>query len=171
MEIHKISKNQLDEILDLVLWVELEALSIDNPMDRAWIIKKLSKLEASGCEFFGCFCDGKIIGFATILIEDRPAIACDGYGACELMQLGIRNEYRNKNYGSKMLQYIENYLKSKKVYCMYMHTYASDYSVAAFYGKNGYIPRGVVPDVYGPNLHGMLYMSKPLSEETVKSNP
>jgi ribosomal protein S18 acetylase RimI-like enzyme len=81
------------------------------------------------------------------------------------MQMGIKEEHRNKGYGSKMLQYIERYLKSKKVYCLYMHTYASDYAAVAFYGRNGYIPRGVVPDVYGPNLDGMLYMSKALKDE------
>lgn len=165
MSIEKISLTQLEEILDLVLWAELETLSIDNPEDRAWITNKLGKLEAAGCEFFGIFCNDKLIGFATILIEDRPAAACDGYGACELLQIGIKAEFRNDGYGSKLLQYIEQYLKAKNVYCLYMHTYAPDYPVVAFYGKNGYIPRGVVPDVYGPKLPGMLYMSKPLNNE------
>ncbi len=162
MEIRKISLNELEEILDLVLWAELEELSIDNPEDKAWIINKLNKLKAAGCDFFGCYNNENIVGFATILIEDRPKVACNGYGSCELMQLGIKAEYRNKGCGSKMLKYIEHYLINQKVYCLYMHTYALDYSVVAFYGKNGYIPRGVVPDVYGPNLDGMLYMSKPI---------
>ncbi|HEX3023209.1 MAG TPA: GNAT family N-acetyltransferase [Lachnospiraceae bacterium] len=164
MKIAKIIVEDLNDILDLVLWTELESLCIDNPDDRAWINSKLRKLEASGGEFFGCYKEDRLIGFATILIEDRPASACDGYGACELLQLGIRGEYRKGGYGSKMLQFIEQYLKERKVYCLYMHTYASDYSVVAFYGKNGYIPRGVVPDVYGPKFDGMLYMSKPLAD-------
>ncbi|MFZ2538799.1 MAG: GNAT family N-acetyltransferase [Oscillospiraceae bacterium] len=171
MSIQKISVDQLDKILDLVLWAELESLSVDDLEDKAWIVKKLNRMEYSGCEFFGYFCDDKLIGFATILIEDRPAKACDGYGACELLQLGFKEEYRNKGYGSEMLQHIEAYLQTQKVYCMYMHTYASDYSVVAFYGKNGYIPRGLVPDVYGPNLDGMLYMSKPLNSAKAKQNP
>ena len=160
--IKRINRDQLDEILDLVLWAELESLSLDRPEDKAWITNKLDKLEASGCEFFGQFDEDKLVGFATILIEDRPKGACDGYGACELLQMGIRESYRNKGYGSEMLKYIENYLKAKNIYCMYMHTYAADYYVIAFYGKNGYIPRGVIPDGYGPNLDGMLYMSKAL---------
>lgn len=171
MNIRKITITQLEDILDLVLWAELETLSIDNPDDRAWITNKLRKLEASGCEFFGFFYNDKIIGFATILIEDRPAVACDGYGACELLQLGVVPEYRNNGYGSKILKHIERYLMAKNVYCLYMHTYAPDYSVVAFYGKNGYIPRGVVPDVYGPNLDGMLYMSKPLNNKTAREDP
>ena len=162
MEIKRITINDLNEIIDLILWAELETLTIDNPDDKAWIENKLKKLEAAGSEFIGLYEEQYLIGFATILIEDRPSAACDGYGACELMQIGIKEEYRDKGYGSKMLQHIESYLKSKKVYCLYMHTYASDYSVIAFYGRNGYIPRGVVPDVYGPNLDGMLYMSKAL---------
>jgi ribosomal protein S18 acetylase RimI-like enzyme len=162
MDIKKITISDLNEILDLVLWTELETLSIENANDRAWIETKLKKLEASGSEFIGLYEEQKLIGYATILIEDRPSAACDGYGACELMQIGIKEEYRNRGYGSKILEYIEHYLQSKKVYCLYMHTYASDYSVVAFYGRNGYIPRGVVPDVYGPNLDGMLYMSKAL---------
>jgi hypothetical protein len=43
------------------------------------------------------------------------------------------------------------------------HTYASDYTVVTFYGRNGYVPRGVVPNVYGQKLDGMLYMSKALN--------
>lgn len=164
MTIKIITRHELEEILDLVLWAELESLSIDNPEDKAWITNKLSKLEASGCVFFGQYFEEKLIGFATILIEDRPAAACNGYGACELLQIGIREAHRNKGYGSEILKHIETYLIRQKVYCMYMHTYAEDYYVIAFYGKNGFIPRGVVPDVYGPNLEGMLYMSKPLNE-------
>lgn len=163
MDINKITISDLNEILDLVLWAELETLSINNSKDKEWIENKLKKLEASGSEFFGLYEEQHLIGFATILIEDRPSAACNGYGACELMQIGIKEEYRNKGYGSKMLQYIEQYLKVKRVYCLYMHTYASDYSVVAFYGRNGYIPRGVVPEVYGPDLDGMLYMSKALN--------
>lgn len=161
-EIKRITASDLNEILELVLWAELESLTITNPNDKSWIENKLKKLEAAGSEFIGLYEEEHLVGFATILIEDRPPTACDGYGACELMQIGIKEEYRNKGYGSKMLQYIEDYLIGKKVYCLYMHTYASDYSVVAFYGRNGYVPRGVVPDVYGPNLDGILYMSKAL---------
>ena len=171
MNIQKIAVSQLDEILDLVLWIETEALSIDNPDGRAWIKNKMRKFEASGCEFFGLFDDDKLIGFATILIEDRPAIVCDGYGACELLQIGIVSEYRKEGYGSMIMQHIEQYLMAKKVYCLYLHTYAPEYSVVAFYGKNGYIPRGVIPDVYGPDFDGMLYMSKTLNNKTSTRNP
>lgn len=171
MTIKKVDMLQLEEILDLILWAELETLNINNPNDRAWIKNKLRKLEAAGGEFFGAYKDNALIGFATILVEDRPGAACDGYGACELMQIGIKSEFRHNGYGSIILQYIEQYLITRKIYCLFMHTYAADYPVVAFYGKNGYIPRGVVPDVYGPNLEGMLYMSKPLIESRAFSSP
>ena len=35
-----------------------------------------------------------------------------------------------------------------------------EYDVIAFYGKNGFIPVGILPDVYGPKNEGMLYMRK-----------
>lgn len=162
MRTEKVSLKELDPIMDLILFAELETLSMDNPEDEAWIRKKMSRLEASGAEFYGAYLKDEIIGFATIIVEDRPDGACSGYGAAELLQIGIRNEYRNHGYGSHILSHIEEELRQRKVYSIYLHTYAEDYDVIAFYGKNSYIPRGVVPDVYGPNLEGMLYLSKTL---------
>lgn len=162
MRIEKIILKELDSIMDLILYAELETLTMENEEDEAWIRRKMSRLEASGAEFYGAFEKDNMIGFATILVEDRPEGACRGYGACELLQIGIRHEYRNHGYGSSMLSHIESELRTRKVYSIYLHTYAEDYDVIAFYGKNGYIPRGVVPDVYGPDLEGMLYLSKTL---------
>lgn len=162
MKIEKISLKELDPLMDLILFAELETLTMDNKEDEAWIRNKMSRLEASGAEFYGAYDKDQLIGFATILVEDRPYGACNGYGACELLQIGVRNEYRNHGYGSGLLSHIEEEVRGRNVYCLYLHTYAEDYDVIAFYGKNRYIPRGVVPDVYGPNLEGMLYLSKAL---------
>ena len=162
MKVEKISLKELDPVMDLILFAELESLSMDNEEDEAWIRNRMARLDAAGAEFYGAFDKDTLIGFATILVEDRPKGACSGYGACELLQIGIRNEFRNLGYGSGMLSYIEQELRKRKVYSIYLHTYAEDYDVIAFYGKNGYIPRGVIPDVYGPDLEGMLYVSKTL---------
>ncbi len=106
MRTEKVSLKKLDPIMDLILFAELETLSMDNPEDEAWIRKKMSRLEASGAEFYGAYEKDIIIGVATILVEDRPEGACTGYGACELLQIGIRNEYRNHGYGSHILAHI-----------------------------------------------------------------
>ncbi len=162
MRIRKIELKDLDPIMDLMLFAELETLTMDNDEDAEWIRKRMFRLEASGAEFYGVYDEDKSVGFATILVEDRPEGACSGYGACELLQIGIRNEYRNYGYGSRALSHIEEELRKRKVFSIYLHTYAEDYDVIAFYGKNGYIPRGVIPGVYGPDLEGMLYLSKTL---------
>lgn len=163
MRIEKISLKDLDPVMDLILFAELETLTMDNEEDEAWILNRMSRLEASGAEFYGVYDKDKMIGFGTIRVEDRPMGACNGYGACELLQIGIRNEYRNHGYGSQLLSHIEQVMRKRKIYSVYLHTYAEDYEVIAFYGKNGYIPRGVIPDVYVPNLEGMLYLSKTLN--------
>lgn len=161
MEIRKIAVDELEPVLDLILFAELETLCLSNPQDEAWIRRKLSRLDASGAEFYGIY-EGEMLGFATILVEDRPDGACDGYGACELLQIGIREEHRNKGLGSLILTFLEAELSRRRVYCLYLHTYAGDHEAIGFYLKNGYVPRGTVPHVYGPDLEGMLYLSKPL---------
>lgn len=161
MEIRRIMVDELEPVLDVILFAELETLSLTNPQDEAWIRRKLGRLAAAGAEFYGVF-EGEMLGFATILVEDRPLGACDGYGACELLQIGIRAEHRSKGLGSHVLAFLEAELSRRRVYCLYLHTYAGDQEAIGFYLKNGYIPRGTVPHVYGPDLEGMLYLSKPL---------
>jgi hypothetical protein len=45
---------------------------------------------------------------------------------------------------------------------MLMMTYAADYDVIAFYGKNGFIPVATIPDVFGPKAEGNAVLRKVL---------
>ncbi|CAH1056056.1 hypothetical protein PAECIP111894_02209 [Paenibacillus pseudetheri] len=41
-----------------------------------------------------------------------------------------------------------------------MLTYAEVYDVIAFYGKNGFVPVGTIPDVFGPGAEGNTILRK-----------
>lgn len=161
MKIRKVLQDEIDMFYELIGEVEYSLFSIKNEKHIEWLKKKIDRLYYSGVNFFGGFNDvGEPLGIIAILIDEPPEGINNSYNSCEVIQMGTSKEVRNRGYGSKLLNYAEEYAKHKNVYCMYMHTYAADYDVIAFYGKNGFIPVGMLPDVYGPKNEGMLYMRK-----------
>jgi GNAT superfamily N-acetyltransferase len=161
MEIKKVLQDEMDMFYELMGEVEYSLFSTKNEKHIKWLKKRIDRLYYSGADFFGGFNDvGQPLGIITILIDEAPEGINDGYNSCEVIEMGISKEARNKGYGSLLLNYAEEYAKSQNVYCMYMHTYAADYDVIAFYGKNGFVPVSMLPDVYGPKNEGMLYLRK-----------
>ncbi|WP_449603560.1 hypothetical protein [Paenibacillus sp. Marseille-Q9583] len=62
--------------------------------------------------------------------------------------------------GGILLQHVEEVVKSRGAYCLLMLTYAEDYDVIAFYGKNGFVPVATIPDVFGPGAEGNTILRK-----------
>ncbi|MDZ5253651.1 GNAT family N-acetyltransferase [Clostridium sp. LIBA-8841] len=161
MKIRKVLQSEIESFYELIGEVEYSLFSTENEEHMNWLKKKIDRFYYSGAEFFGAFNDNnEILGIITILIDKPPQGINNGYNSCEVIEMGINKEVRNKGYGSKLLNYAENYAKEQNIYCMYMHTYAGDHDVIAFYGKNGFVPVGIIPDIYGPKNEGMLYMRK-----------
>lgn len=160
MEIRKVLQSEMESFYELIGEVEYSLFNVKNEEHINWLKKRIDRLYYSGAEFFGAFSEsGEVLGIVTILIEEPP-IGIKACSRCEVIQMGTSKGFRNKGCGSKLLNYAKDYAKGQGVYCMYMHTYAGDYDVIAFYGKNGFIPVGTLPDVYGPKDEGMLYMRK-----------
>ena len=86
---------------------------------------------------------------------------------CEIMQIGIVKKYRNQNKGTELIIDIIKKYEEKKYMNIFARTYAGDYTVVCFYGKNGFIPISVVPFVFGDHDEGMIIMRKKLRSKEV----
>ncbi len=129
----------------------------DNMEHVSWLKKKISSFFSRGMVFFGLYYEEDPIGYAALDINEQPGFP---NVKAELHQIGIQNSLRRKSMGTMLLTHVENYAREKGVYCMLMSTYAADYKVIAFYGKNGFVPVATIPDVHGPGDEGIVYMRK-----------
>lgn len=161
MKIRRVMQDEINIFYELIGEIEYSIFNVKNEEHLDWLKKRIDRLYYSGAEFFGAFSEkNNILGVIAILIDVPPKGINDGYNSCEVIEMGVQKDVRNNGCGSQLLKYAEDYVKSHNVYCMYMHTYAGDYDVIAFYGKNGFTPVGCIPDIYGPENEGMLYMRK-----------
>ncbi|WP_157315050.1 GNAT family N-acetyltransferase [Chitinibacter sp. GC72] len=138
----------------------------NKPEHSRWLITKIDRLFYCGAQFFGAVGEqGEPIGIISVLIEPRPADLCGGWQSAEITQLAVAPERQKQGIGSQLLLQLEAALRGQQVYCVYLSTYPADFDVIAFYGKNGFMPTGIVPDVYGPGLEGKLYLRKVLANQ------
>ena len=166
MEIREVLQDEISIFYELMGEVEYSLFNVGNKKHLEWLKRRIDRLYYNGAKFFCGFDEeGSALGIITILIDEAPDGINEGFNSCEVIEMGVIKGIRNIGYGSKLLKYAEKYAKEKIVYCMYMHTYAGDYDVIAFYGKNGFVPVGILPDVYGPKNEGMLYMRKVIGRQ------
>jgi ribosomal protein S18 acetylase RimI-like enzyme len=138
-----------------------------NEFHVKWLRKKIAVHYFRGTRFYAYYHNDIPIGFVAVLIESGPeGIECLGQST-ELLDIILLEEYRGKGYGKELLLHAEKISMESKAYCMYVSTYAKDYAVIAFYGKNGYIPVANCPDVHGPNDEGKVWMRKIINETHV----
>ncbi|WP_409344437.1 GNAT family N-acetyltransferase [Paenibacillus sp. MBLB4367] len=157
----EISESAFAPFFGLMAEIEHTKLNIANPNHAEWLQRKIRLHYLRGVKFFAYYIDGeRPAGLVAVLHEEAPeGIPALGMRA-EVLDIGVYPEYRRQGYGSVLLQYAENYLRDKGVYCMFMMAYAEDYDVIAFYGKNGFVPVATLPDTYGPQWEGNVFLRK-----------
>ncbi|MBP1995072.1 GNAT family N-acetyltransferase [Paenibacillus eucommiae] len=157
-----ISEADIEPYLDIIAEIEHVHLNRGNPNHEQWLRRRISSFYARGAKFFACHdpIHGHILGIVTILHEEAPE-GIEALGArAEVLQIGVNKNHRRQGIGSILLKHAEDYARNRGVYCLFMMTYAEDYDVIAFYGKNGFIPVATLPDVYGPRLEGNVFLRK-----------
>ncbi|WP_148715732.1 GNAT family N-acetyltransferase [Chitinolyticbacter meiyuanensis] len=142
---------------------EYSAFDLQNPSHSAWLQTRVDKLLYCGAFFFAMFSDyNRPCAIASVLIDERPIELGGHWQSAEIMQMAVSEELRKQGHGSRLIQHICMEMQKQRVYSISLHTYPADYDVIAFYGKNDFMPCGLVPDHYGPNLEGKLYLRKVL---------
>jgi len=89
--------------------------------------------------------DGKVIGFTMAEPRFGRLKHVASFG------ISIRKEFRSQGIGSKMIEELENQVKSKGIEIMILEVYANNLS-RRLYKKLGYEEYGILP--YGIKYHG-----------------
>lgn len=82
------------------------------------------------------------------------------WNGLEIKILWVKENYRNKGIGTKILKYTEKVAKEKGAYIAMVDTF--DFQAENFYLKNGYKPIGEMTGF--PKGHRRIYFSKTLNE-------
>ncbi|MEK5396404.1 GNAT family N-acetyltransferase [Paenibacillus sp. FSL K6-2859] len=157
-----IREHEIEPYLDLLAEVEHIHLDRNNRNHEQWLRRRIQSHFQRGALFYGYHeneqCDA--FGIVAVLHEEAP-IGIPALGArAEVLDIGVSKEHRRKGIGGILLQHVEKVVKSRGAYCLLMLTYAEDFDVIAFYGKNGFVPVATIPDVFGPGAEGNTILRK-----------
>jgi ribosomal protein S18 acetylase RimI-like enzyme len=157
-----ISFEEIEPYMDILAEVEHTHLNRKNPEHEQWLRRRIQSFYARGAQYFA-YHDPFLpsgTGIISVLHEEAP-LGLDSLGMrAEVLQIGVSEDGRRQGIGSILLRHVEEVMRRRSVYCLFMMTYAEEYAVISFYGKNGYVPVATLPDVYGPGLEGNVFMRK-----------
>jgi GNAT superfamily N-acetyltransferase len=159
--IQEVSQENFSPFFNLMAEVECgRHFDFNNDKHVKWLQKRIASHFFRGAKFFAQYLDdGRPVGFAALLLDES---IYEVVRWAELLDIGIFGDVRNCGYGSELLQHTEDYARQAGAHCMYMSTYAKDYKVIAFYGRNGFVPVATLPDVEGAGDEGIVFMRKVL---------
>jgi ribosomal protein S18 acetylase RimI-like enzyme len=124
-------------------------------LDFLW--KRIAAHQARGAKYVGCGVDSGIpLGVVGVVIDE----SLFGEKTAEILDIGIDPDRRRLGLGTALLDYAVNQAKKAGAKTIYARTYAADFKVIAFYGRNGFHPVAVVPDTNGQNDEGTIVMRK-----------
>lgn len=154
----------IEPFLPLIGYAEFTAYNHQCSEHQQWLMTKIQRQLFCGAQFFGARDQaGTPAGAISVWLETRPSDLCGGWQSAEIQQVAVSPQQQRHGLGSQLLRTVEHWLAGQNVYCLYLATYPADFDVIAFYGKNGYLPSGCLPDVYGPSLEGKLFLRKVLT--------
>jgi len=159
----ELSESELKNIFfDLFAAVECgDYFDPQNHQHVSWLDERIHAHFTRGARSFGSFlASSQPVGFAVLLIEKKLEGADWSGQSAELLDIALYPQYRGKGFGSELLAFVSRIAAEAGVYCLYACTTASDCDVVAFYGRNGFVPVAVLPDVHGPGNEGNVYMRK-----------
>ena len=106
--IKQIDKNELlNSLFDLVAEVEFgNHFDKSNPEYIELLNEVIDRHIGNGGEIFGYYEEEtkKPVGFITVVVNKRLRTKTE----CEVLEIGVMKELRNKGYGSRLLEFIEN---------------------------------------------------------------
>ena len=86
-------------------------------------------------EVFVAVINEKIVGFCCVRIYIS---FCYSVSYAEITEIYVDDEFQHSGIGTKIITYVQNYLKDKNIVNIQLFTGGENYSAQAFYEKNGY---------------------------------
>ena len=112
------------------------------------LYQNLSEKFGKYAEFYLAKEAGQVVGITVFYANDTKL----GYGYISLF--GVKEEYRRKGYGIKMMQFTEDVCKKKKMKFLRLEVSENNFQAQNFYKKIGFFQSG--------NGEGVLIMNKAL---------
>src|SRR5687768_3930555 len=112
----EIDENETKEFFELIGEIECGShIKFENNTHVIWLNKKIKANFARGVKYFSFGENNQNVGIAGILLNER----LDGkYIAAEIIEIGILKEFRDKGFGTKLLNEIVKYCQSQGVYVL-----------------------------------------------------
>ncbi len=156
----------LESLYDLV--AEVEFGDHFNKADKSHTDMLGNRVNAyfdNGCEVFGYYekDTGELTGYIMTVVK-RGLLSND----CEILEIGVKNQFRGKGYASELLKFVEAHHSKDQLHRIVVQTYAADFEVIHFYGKNGFVPISVISGTNGPLDEGTIVMRKSISDIKLK---
>ena len=86
-------------------------------------------------EVFVAVINEKIVGFCCVRIYSS---FCYSVSYAEITEIYVDDVFQHSGIGTKIITYVQNYLKDKNIVNIQLFTGGENYSAQAFYEKNGY---------------------------------
>ena len=86
-------------------------------------------------EVFVAVNNERVIGFCCIRIYSS---FCYSVSYAEITEIYVDDEFQHSGIGTKLIEYAQNYLRTKNVVNIQLFTGGENYSAQAFYEKHGY---------------------------------
>ena len=133
MEIKKITKADLADVIELIYQTSLifgiSHVISDNPKDKK-LFASMFQESFNDMELFGYFEESKLLGVIGVEYNNYIPV------------LYVLKEYQHLNIGTKLLDYVKEYVLNKTTFI----DVCADYKAIPFYEKNGFKISGDIMD-------------------------
>ena len=169
MEIIRVAQGDLTPFLSLLGEIEAgERFEWQQQAHRDWIQERIDNHLSAGTKYFGVLgSSGSPEGVIGVRVDRQLFTET----TAEIVDIGVLQSSRRKGLGSYLLAHGVNIAISAGATAIYARTYAADWSVIAFYGRNRMHPVAVIPDTNGPDDEGTIVMRMGLSRPIATPPP
>ncbi|MCM4154783.1 GNAT family N-acetyltransferase [Gramella sp. AN32] len=109
-----------------------------SPLDEKILKERVEESMTQNYECFGVFLNEKLIGVFGLWFMTRHYVG----KSCEIDHIIFDDAYRNKGFGKKMLDFIEDYTKEKGCNAMELNSYVENFPSHKFFMNSGMVARG-----------------------------
>jgi ribosomal protein S18 acetylase RimI-like enzyme len=155
---NKFKNDFLPIIIDL--WCG-NKFNLNNDQHKEWLNRKIN---ASFIDFGIALCaytdEDEPIGF--IFYKHDTGIECVDFSGknAQIIQFGLYEKYRNRGFGTKLLEEACKNIKNNNGECLYTDTYSKNNDSMIYYIKRGFMPIAYHLGENGINDLGQIYFYK-----------
>ncbi|MFZ3077028.1 MAG: GNAT family N-acetyltransferase [Candidatus Aenigmatarchaeota archaeon] len=140
MKIREATEKDTDIIMGFWIKSIKDAKNFDKDFNAgkpAHLLKRIYSKYFKGCKYFLAEEDGKIVGFVAGKIEKKPGFYIERE-ICNLFQIFVEKEYRNKGIGTELIKTFIRWGKTKGARTIKLQVYGKNTNAIKAYRKIGF---------------------------------